>query len=280
MTQFKYMPNLEHNRNCTNFDESRIIAWMLNLLLALSQMTRHRWFSNPKFYHPKWPNNNDFHYSYNFTLPGIPLPEESKNQNLIHLGPDPTRPDPSTLLSNIQTQLSPPLCPFISCPPSISFLLLTSQRSCTLSLADLRFSLRLGSSNIGFVYLAELKSHSPHSSSNAIDTNKNSSNSKSSSKSEILFPAKVMDKKELVSRKFCPGGDLHVLRQHQPLKRFPKSAVRFYASGMVVALEYLHMLGIVYRDLKPENVLVRSDGHIMLTDFDLSLKCDESTSTP
>ncbi|KAH7510565.1 hypothetical protein FEM48_ZijujUnG0112100 [Ziziphus jujuba var. spinosa] len=88
---------------------------------------------------------------------------------------------------------------------------------------------------------------------------------------------------------FCPGGDLHVLRQRQPFKRFEELAVRFaslslsipfYASEVVVALEYVHMMGIVYRDLKPENVLVRTDGHIMLTDFDLSLKCDSSTATP
>jgi len=40
------------------------------------------------------------------------------------------------------------------------------------------------------------------------------------------------------------------------------------------------MMDIVYRDLKPENVLVRGDGHIMLTDFDLSLKCDPTAPTP
>ena len=33
------------------------------------------------------------------------------------------------------------------------------------------------------------------------------------------------------------------------------------------------MMGVIYRDLKPENILVREDGHIMLSDFDLSLRC-------
>lgn len=51
---------------------------------------------------------------------------------------------------------------------------------------------------------------------------------------------------------------------------------RFYVAEVLLAMEYLHMLGIVYRDLKPENVLVREDGHIMLSDFDLSLRCSVS----
>ncbi|CAA0818850.1 Serine/threonine-protein kinase KIPK, partial [Striga hermonthica] len=50
----------------------------------------------------------------------------------------------------------------------------------------------------------------------------------------------------------------------------------FYVAEVLLALEYLHMLGIIYRDLKPENILVREDGHIMLTDFDLSLQCSVS----
>ncbi|XP_045786794.1 protein kinase PINOID 2 [Trifolium pratense] len=73
---------------------------------------------------------------------------------------------------------------------------------------------------------------------------------------------------------FCPGGDLYASRQRQPRKRFSLSSAKFYAAETLLALEYLHMMGIVYRDLKPENILVREDGHIMLSDFDLSLKCD------
>ncbi|XP_022999369.1 protein kinase PINOID 2-like [Cucurbita maxima] len=73
---------------------------------------------------------------------------------------------------------------------------------------------------------------------------------------------------------FCPGGDLYAARLRQPAKRFSISSAKFYAAEIILALEYLHMMGIVYRDLKPENVLVRHDGHIMLSDFDLCLKCD------
>ncbi|KAL5729520.1 Protein kinase PINOID [Ranunculus cassubicifolius] len=73
---------------------------------------------------------------------------------------------------------------------------------------------------------------------------------------------------------FCPGGDLHAVRQRQTGKRFSISSAKFYGAEILLALEYLHMMGIVYRDLKPENVLVREDGHIMLSDFDLSLRCE------
>ncbi|KAK1631830.1 hypothetical protein QYE76_006145 [Lolium multiflorum] len=69
---------------------------------------------------------------------------------------------------------------------------------------------------------------------------------------------------------YCAGGDLNDLRRAQPDRVFSPAAVRFYAAELVSALAELHAAGIAYRDLKPENVLVRADGHVTLTDFDLS----------
>ncbi|KAL0331926.1 UNVERIFIED_CONTAM: protein kinase PVPK-1 [Sesamum calycinum] len=63
------------------------------------------------------------------------------------------------------------------------------------------------------------------------------------------------EKLSFLVMEFCPGGDLHALRQKQPGKFFPEHAARFYLAEVLLALEYLHMLGIIYRDLKPENVL-------------------------
>ncbi|KAE8656847.1 Phototropin-2 [Hibiscus syriacus] len=69
---------------------------------------------------------------------------------------------------------------------------------------------------------------------------------------------------------YFPGGELFMLLDRQPMKVVKEEAVRFYAAQVVVALEYLHFQGIIYRDLKPENVLLQDNGHVALTDFDLS----------
>nr|AML78161.1 putative LOV domain-containing protein [Lycium sp. BC-2016] len=71
---------------------------------------------------------------------------------------------------------------------------------------------------------------------------------------------------------FCPGGELFALLDRQPMKIFKEESARFYAAEVLIGLEYLHCLGIIYRDLKPENILIQADGHLILTDFDLSFK--------
>ncbi|KAL6850229.1 hypothetical protein ACP4OV_020856 [Aristida adscensionis] len=167
---------------------------------------------------------------------------------------------------------------------------LASCKETPLSLVHFRLLKRLGYGDIGSVYLVELRG------------------------TDAFFAMKVMDKELLISRnkliraetereilglldhpflptlythfetekfyclvmEYCCGGNLHSLRQKQPNKHFNEQGARFYASEVLLAIEYLHMLGIVYRDLKPENVLVRDGGHIMLSDFDLSLRCSVS----
>merc|ERR1719359_2259878 len=67
---------------------------------------------------------------------------------------------------------------------------------------------------------------------------------------------------------YCQGGELffHLSRAG----RFSEQRCRFYSSEILLAIEYIHRLAIIYRDLKPENVLLDGDGHVKLTDFGLS----------
>ena len=49
---------------------------------------------------------------------------------------------------------------------------------------------------------------------------------------------------------YCPGGELFELLQKQPGKRFTEVTARFYTAEVLLALQYLHLIGYVYRDLK------------------------------
>ncbi len=52
----------------------------------------------------------------------------------------------------------------------------------------------------------------------------------------------------------------------------PEHQVRFYIAELIVALEHIHLHGIVYRDIKLENVLMDAEGHVKLVDFGLCKK--------
>ncbi|XP_019185944.1 PREDICTED: serine/threonine-protein kinase D6PKL1-like [Ipomoea nil] len=156
-----------------------------------------------------------------------------------------------------------------------------------LGMSHFKLLKRLGCGDIGSVYLSELSGTHCYFAMKVMDKASLASRNKlnrSQTEREILqlldhpflptlYTHFETDRFSCLVMEYCPGGDLHTSRQRQPGKHFSEYAARFYAAEVLLALEYLHMLGVVYRDLKPENVLVRDDGHIMLSDFDLSLRC-------
>lgn len=94
-----------------------------------------------------------------------------------------------------------------------------------------------------------------------------------------LFYAFQDRKKLYLILEYAQGGELF---HHLAMERtFSEEVSAFYMAEMVLALDHLHRnLGVVYRDLKPENCLLDASGHLLLTDFGLSKVAAEDSLGP
>lgn len=160
------------------------------------------------------------------------------------------------------------------------------------TLSDLEIFNTLGTGTFGRVYLCRLKSHH-----------------------DIYFALKVMSKADVIHLKqvdhvhsekeilssvdspfivrlhntFQDSKNIYMLMEYavggelfsclRKLGKFSTEVSRFYAAEIVLALEYLHSRNIVYRDLKPENLLLDSTGHIKITDFGFAKQIASLTFT-
>ena len=66
---------------------------------------------------------------------------------------------------------------------------------------------------------------------------------------------------------YIPGGDMMSLLIKFGI--FEEPLARFYIAELVLAIESVHRMGFIHRDIKPDNILIDKDGHIKLTDFGL-----------
>lgn len=92
--------------------------------------------------------------------------------------------------------------------------------------------------------------------------------SKSSNKWTIDLKCSFQDDDFLyLVMEYLPGGDLMNMLIKKDI--FSIEEARFYIAETILAIEYVHSLGYVHRDIKPDNILLDKDGHIKLTDFGL-----------
>lgn len=76
------------------------------------------------------------------------------------------------------------------------------------------------------------------------------------------------DDKLFLVMEYCPGGDLSDYLEAEDY--FSEERARLYVAEIILAIEDLHSRGIIFRDLKPDNIVLDRTGHCKLTDFGLS----------
>jgi serine/threonine protein kinase len=67
---------------------------------------------------------------------------------------------------------------------------------------------------------------------------------------------------------YAPGGNM--TRQIKKDRIFEEDRARMYLAEIILAIEDLHRRNIIFRDLKPDNIVFDADGHALITDFGLS----------
>lgn len=77
--------------------------------------------------------------------------------------------------------------------------------------------------------------------------------------------------------RYVPGGELFTYLRTEG--RLNSEQAMFYSASVALMFEYLHSKNIIYRDLKPENLLIDSKGYLKLTDFGFAKYCDGRTYT-
>ena len=196
-------------------------------------------------------------------------------------------PETLTLRHSFSPAYSDKIFPLLKEKPlGGSFSTQISLKNTDISLSNFTFLKLLGSGASGRIFLVQKKSSSNYYAMKAM---KKQEISKKNHQEYAFNELKILQKNDCpyicslrysfqtedflyLVMDFLAGGDLFFhLRQEEA---FPEEKARRYTCEIVCALEYLHENGVIYRDLKPENVLFDSNGHVRLVDFGLAKCCD------